>query len=194
RRNGVVWSQVVIWTSVIGTFLAATGLYVGIARFRRNRQGRLASPFRGWWYWHHIGGLVFGVLVLTWVFSGLLTMNPWGWLEGSEDAARLRAKLVGQAPAASLAPLLEQAGAGLAGQDVRELRGVTFNGELRLLARHGDGTGVLLDARGAPATLDEAAVRAAFAATGERVDSLELLATEDAYYYGHKQSVQLPVW
>src|SRR5690606_11416896 len=76
----------------------------------------------------------------------------------------------------------------------RELQGVTFNGELRLLARRGDGTGMLLDALGEPAPLDEAAVRAAFAAADVSVASLELLATEDAYYYGHKQPVPLPVW
>src|SRR5690606_1972655 len=76
RQNGALWAEVVIWTSVAGTFLAATGLYVGIARLRRRKGGALGSPFRGWWYWHHVGGLLFGVLTLTWVFSGLMTMGP----------------------------------------------------------------------------------------------------------------------
>jgi hypothetical protein len=62
RRNGSLWSQVVISTSLVGTFLTVTGLYVGIARLKRRRDGRLGSPFRGWWYWHHVSGLVFGVL------------------------------------------------------------------------------------------------------------------------------------
>ena len=35
RRNGPLWSKIVIWTSVAGCFLAATGLYVGISRLRR---------------------------------------------------------------------------------------------------------------------------------------------------------------
>lgn len=83
RQNGPLWSQVVIWTSILGTFLAATGLYVGVARLRRNRNGRFTSPFRGWWYWHHVSGLVFGVLTLFWVFSGLMTMNPWGAFAGT---------------------------------------------------------------------------------------------------------------
>jgi hypothetical protein len=29
--------------------------------------------------WHYGLGLVFGVLTLTWVFSGLLSMEPWAW-------------------------------------------------------------------------------------------------------------------
>jgi hypothetical protein len=34
----------------------------------RGKGGKL-SPYRGWLYWHHMTGLVFGVLTLTWVFS-----------------------------------------------------------------------------------------------------------------------------
>jgi uncharacterized membrane protein YkoI len=29
--------------------------------------------------WHYITGVVFGVFTLTWVFSGLLSMEPFGW-------------------------------------------------------------------------------------------------------------------
>lgn len=77
RSDAALWTQVVIWTSVAGVFLTVTGLYVGISRFGRRKNGRW-SPFRGLWYWHHIIGLVFGLFTLTWVLSGLLTMNPWG--------------------------------------------------------------------------------------------------------------------
>src|SRR5690606_34213656 len=107
RRHGQLWSQVVIWTSILGTFLAATGLYVGIARFRRRgRHGRPGSPFFGWWYWHHVSGLVFGVLALTWVFSGLMTMNPWGLLYGDSSSARYEAELTGGATWGELRTLL----------------------------------------------------------------------------------------
>ncbi|HEX6994425.1 MAG TPA: hypothetical protein VF339_09805 [Gammaproteobacteria bacterium] len=75
---------------MLGTFLAAVGLYVGVARFRRRgRHGRPGSPYFGWWYWHHVSGLVFGVLALTWVFSGLMTMNPWGMLAGGGEGAAM---------------------------------------------------------------------------------------------------------
>ena len=29
--------------------------------------------------WHYITGVVFGVFTLTWVFSGMLSMEPFGW-------------------------------------------------------------------------------------------------------------------
>ncbi len=78
RRSAALWSQVVIWTVVAGTFQTLAGLHVGISRWRRPRNGESVSPFRGWWYWHHITGLVLWLLTLAWVFSGLLTMNPRG--------------------------------------------------------------------------------------------------------------------
>lgn len=194
RSNGALWSQLVIWGSVIGTFLAATGLYVGVARLRRNRQGRLSTPFRGWWYWHHIAGLVFGVLVLTWVFSGLLTMNPWGWLEGGRASASLRRELTGVARADGLRDFLRIAPSVLQDGEFRQLRAAPWGEKLRIVAERADGSRVLLDASGHPGTLDEAEVRAALARLDVPVASLQLIESGDAYYYGHKQPVALPVW
>ena len=75
-----------VWTSIVGTFWTVIGLYIGIAKYRRYKSGRW-SPYRGWFYWHHITGLVFGVLTLTWVMSGLFTMNPFGFLDSDVGLA-----------------------------------------------------------------------------------------------------------
>ena len=29
--------------------------------------------------WHYVAGVIFGVFTLTWVFSGLLSMEPYAW-------------------------------------------------------------------------------------------------------------------
>lgn len=193
RRHGAAWTQVVIWTSVAGTFLAATGLYVGIARLRRGRDGRPGSPFRGWWYWHHVAGLAFGVLALTWVFSGLLTMNPWGWLEGGRVAARVLPQLAGVPDAAELRAFLQIAPSVLDGGDYRQLRGVPFGGRLHVVAARADGSHVLLDANGHPGPLDDSEVRTALARLDVPLNSLELLEAGDAYHRGSGQQA-VPVW
>ena len=38
--------------------------------------------------WHYILGVFFGVFALTWVFSGLLSMEPFDWTnaDGPRDA------------------------------------------------------------------------------------------------------------
>ena len=81
RSNGPLWARIVIWTSILGGFLTVIGLILGISQFKRGGNGRL-SPYRGWFYWHHLAGLLFGIVTLTWVVSGTLSMNPWGFLEG----------------------------------------------------------------------------------------------------------------
>jgi uncharacterized iron-regulated membrane protein len=94
RSNVVLWTEVVISTSVLGTFLTVLGLYLGISQFKA-RPG--FSPYRGWFYWHHIAGLMFGITTLTFVVSGLISMNPWGFLEDRRaggEGGRLEGRLL----------------------------------------------------------------------------------------------------
>jgi len=86
RQNTALWAQVVIWLTIAGIFLTVTGLYIGIRQYRKRNSGKL-SPYQGIPLYHHCAGLIFGVLTLTWVTSGLLSMNPWGVLEGEGIAA-----------------------------------------------------------------------------------------------------------
>ncbi len=56
----------------------------GIVQLRITRPfsfARIGSylPYSGWMRWHYVTGLVFGVFTLTFVFSGWLSMEPWGW-------------------------------------------------------------------------------------------------------------------
>jgi hypothetical protein len=192
RSNAAVWSQVVVWASVLGTVLVLLGLVIGIARLRK-MDGALGSPFRGWWYWHHMAGLVFGVLTLSWVFSGLATMNPWGWLAGSAAAEQLPARIMGTAPASAVRQFLTEAPMRLARMDFVQLRAQPLGGQLFVVAYRADGSSLRLDSMAIPAPLDAAAVQRSLAGVAA-FKSLELLRTEDSYYYGHHDEVALPVW
>jgi hypothetical protein len=56
-------------------------------------RGRATSiPYRGWKRWHTIIGLVFGVVTVTWAFSGLLSMGPFDFVERLTGTARNDAK------------------------------------------------------------------------------------------------------
>jgi hypothetical protein len=81
RLNQPLWYELVVWASGIGCVLALLGLCLGITQFRRVRPFSLqrAIPYQGLMRWHYLLGLVFGVFTLTWVFSGLLSMEPFGW-------------------------------------------------------------------------------------------------------------------
>lgn len=183
RADTKLWAQVVIWTSIVGTFLTMTGLYLGIASWRPWRDGRL-TPFRGWMAWHHLSGLAAGVLTLTWVASGLLSMNPWGVLESDGDP-RVE-QVAGPVSFGDLREALLAARA--AGVTAHRIEAAPLGGQIYLMA-----DGKRLDATGRPAALAPAELAAAGKRLGE-VRSAELLRTEDQYYRGHHGAVRLPVY
>ena len=79
-RRGPLWSNLIIYGSVVGCVLCVLGLVIGVYRFsaaRRYKRGTSMTPYVGWLQWHHYAGLLFGVFTFTWTFSGLLTMTPW---------------------------------------------------------------------------------------------------------------------
>lgn len=84
RRNGPLWSEVVIWSSLLGCVMCISGLVWGLwrlsptSRFRLKRV-RSHTPYAGWMKWHHYAGLLFGAVTLTWTYSGLLSMGPFNW-------------------------------------------------------------------------------------------------------------------
>jgi hypothetical protein len=198
RRNGALWVQVIIWSSLLGTFLTVIGLYLGIARFKTGRDGRL-SPYYGWFYWHHLTGLVFGIVTLTWVVSGLFSMQPWGFLEspGGNERQRLAGAYPQWSEVQSSLDTIRSGGMG----DVVSLRAAPFGGDLFWLATHEDGRIARLDEAGNPAPVTpEDLARAAQVLAGERaIESAGMLQAEDAYYFrfqgfAERDPLVLPVY
>ncbi|OWT80436.1 MULTISPECIES: PepSY domain-containing protein [unclassified Achromobacter] len=73
------WSWIVIVLSAGGTIVAVTGTLAGIWRwrFRGRYKSGARTPYRDFYLrWHHITGLVFAAITCTWIFSGLMSMNP----------------------------------------------------------------------------------------------------------------------
>ena len=87
RVDQPLWYRIVVWSATLGCLLAVIGLVLGVTQFRWRRRpdarpgGEAGSriPYTGWMRWHYLTGVVFGVVTLTWVFSGLLSMEPYAW-------------------------------------------------------------------------------------------------------------------
>lgn len=74
-----VWSWTVIALSGVGVLTALTGTLVGLWRwrFRSPYKSGSRSPYQGGYLrWHHLSGLIFAAVTCTWIFSGLMSMNP----------------------------------------------------------------------------------------------------------------------
>jgi hypothetical protein len=193
RRNGWLWSQVVIYTSLLGCFLAAIGIYLGVRQALMQPRGRW-SPYSGFNLWHHMAGLIFGIFALTWVASGLLSMNPWGWLEGRGADAE-SAKIHGRT--------LSTADLGEALQRITEARpaavaltAAPLNDRLFFIAHTSSGAPSRLDAAGSPAPLNGADLSLLARASGDIAQGTgpELLQHEDDFYFSHHERVAFPVY
>jgi hypothetical protein len=195
RQDGPLWEQVVIWLSLLGAFLTLIGIVLGVMQFRRFPSGRY-SPYRGWFYWHHITGLVFGVITLTWVISGTFSMTPFGFLEGGPPRGE-GARLFGDAPKwsevkQSLAAIRDNPPV----PGIVELRTSIFAGKLFWIASEANGKQTRLDASGrlAPVSAEELRDAAERAAGDTPILSQETITEEDAYYFSHHEEVVLPAY
>ena len=209
-RGGVFdkyWNDTVVWLSILGIAGAITGSVVGVMRWRfgaRYRNGRRTPYPSRLMRWHHISGLLFAAITLTWIFSGLMSMNPWKVLSSGAPAVQATA-LHGKALAelgtsASATPeqLLQAAGPA-----TRELRWTMVLGQPVVQAYGASPTAQLFDGRTAqPWHVDTDALRAALpqllAAPIARIDTLTAY---DLYYYARTEHSMtggsdkpLPIW
>jgi len=193
RENTQLWNEVVIWSSAIGCFLVVTGMVIGFIRLRGKSGNWWPYRNRPIWMWHHVLGTFAGVLVLTWTFSGLMTMSPWGLLE-SEPSIR-REAVASQMTWGDARAVLAQAQAQPTSPETRALRVAPFMDQPYLIAQTASGNSARIGVNG-PTPLTQSELerglqeRGGFLATAK----LDVLSQEDDYYYGHKQPVELPVY
>ncbi len=91
RSHSTLWYQLVVWASAAGCVLTLSGLAVGVIRLNRRKR----SPYSGIMRWHHYSGLVFGAAAFTWVLSGALSMDPFGWHAGRTTSQGQHAAVAG---------------------------------------------------------------------------------------------------
>jgi len=74
RSNWSLWDRVVWTLSLLALIAALLGAVLGLARIKP-QSGLIGSPYRGWHALHHLIGLAAMVFVLSWIFSGWLSMD-----------------------------------------------------------------------------------------------------------------------
>jgi hypothetical protein len=202
RGRVAVWTQSVIWLSLLAVFLSATGIYLGVAQLQWHRQPSRWSPYRGFNYWHHWSGLIFGLFGLAWLISGCLSMNPWGLLQsdyGAGEGATLARSNLNAAQAVDIVQALAASGVALSlpGEDKpRQFVTAPFAGSRYLLAS-GAHSRLRLDTTSllpAPPTLAEVTRAAQALQAGSVPVSSELLTVGDDYYYADHANDVHPVF
>jgi len=202
RRHATLWAQSIIWLSIAGCAMCATGLIWGVWRYSPSSRYRLKrkhahSPYAGMMHWHHYAGLLFGLTTCSWIFSGLLSMDPWDWHPGTAPTRHQREAVAGGRIALDgvTIPRLRAAIDALASKP-RDVEIVQFRGEPYLVAEPRNGMiSLATPEQGAMTELPEAALlesaRAAMLPTPV-VDTTWLRAY-DAYYYDRDGELPLPI-
>ena len=201
RRNASLWHQTIVWLAIAGTVLCVIGIAWGAWRIAPRRGYRLRdrrqwSPYAGWMRLHHYAGLIFGVVTTTWIFSGLLSMDPWNWHPGTAATPEQRARVAGgpiTIGALSVDKLRRAIGA-FAPALPKEVDIVRFRGRYYAAARGGI---VSFDEPqfGALDQLppDLIVGAASIAMDGAPIEGVSWLDDYDAYYYDRNRRLSLPV-
>lgn len=172
---------------------AVAGFWIGILRlqFRRRYNNGAATPYRGWMAWHHIAGLIGGVFVMTWLFSGWLSLDP-GELFTRRDSLHdvmIRDRGQDQPRIAVTLPLHT-------GSEAVEARFVWLGGRPLIVLTDSDGALTVADTVVgtviAP-TKDQILTAAAQLLPAATMTIQEILTQPDAYWYSHGDQRPLPV-
>ncbi len=194
RKNGPLWSRIVIWLSGAATVVALLGLFAGFSLYSPRRR----IPFRGMKRLHMTLGLFFGFLACTWAFSGMLSMDPFPLKITGEDP-RIPEVLGGDSfefeafAGKSPREALDQVSSTLS---IRELEFVTVGGKPFYVATDNAEQSRVIPVNGPPAAeLDHAwlldLVNRASQPTG--LAEARFLREYDAHYLDRHHELPLPV-
>ena len=102
RRHWSAWDSTVWWLSLLAMLGALSGAALGVLRLNGLRSPSL-SPYGGWMRWHHILGLSCAIFVLTWIFSGWLSMDHGLIFSNGKPTAEESSRIYGPALAGDTA-------------------------------------------------------------------------------------------
>jgi hypothetical protein len=191
RLNDGLWRQVILSTSGLGVVSALAGLILAVTQFR--------VRYSGLYWWHYLFGAVVGVFALTWVFSGLLSMEPWYWASSDGGPSDIPRALSGGSLDVSAFPPIDPARLREAAPDgVKEIDFRRIQDELFYVIRGASSRPALvtagsLEPRRQPFSIDSIVRRVKAAEPDTAIAASELLSDYDAYYYDRDRAAPLPV-
>lgn len=207
RAHADLWANVMIGASGLGILLSLAGITAGLLRFSPSQRYRFPGqrhssvPYAGWKRWHYLLAAGFGLATFTWIFSGLMTMDPGNWSPGPDPSGKevrtfaggdLDASLFRVTPAEALIRLRGC-------MNPVELEMTLFQGRPYYLAEGRKGEEQLLSAGGRDGTCvtevpsDELRSASQRAEGGAPIAEMTRLNAYDAYYYDRERQKPLPV-
>jgi hypothetical protein len=203
RANQPLWSDVVIWSSGIGTVMSALGLVIGLWLYSPSKRFRFPDgprsvPYSGQKRWHTILGLFFGLVTCTWAFSGMMSMSPFPEMTESRLPSLGASLRGGQFSLAAFAPKRPADAFAQIGREmqVKEIEYAMFDGKPVYLARETPLESRIVPVDGAPMREfghDRILQLLARDAAPHRFAETRLVTDFEAYYVDRHGQRPLPV-
>src|SRR5437867_1315257 len=181
RVRDETWRRVVLWTSGAGALLAVFGIVLAFTQF--------STRYSGLMRWHYLTGTVFGILALTWVVSGWLSMEPFFLASSGGTGNSIRQALSGGPLDVASFPMAD-AGTWykvLAARSPKELEFARIQNEPFFIARGVERVPLLLSAnpleiRRTPFSVESLMARIQHSNPDVRILESQLLSDYDSYY------------
>lgn len=200
RQHRGLWVGLITLLSALGFVMCLSGLWLGLHAFWMSRRRRgLPSPYKKWDYrWHHLLGLLFGLSVSGYIFSGLMSVQevPQAIIKTEGQA---RGYLQASSFAYHKAELLGELKLLMASEDSLGVKSISWLqfGRQRVLSVTAKGQHYFLKSlQGGlePLWLEEQDVRIWADSFLECPYQLELLEEYDNYYIDRHGELPLPVY
>ena len=205
RSHGDLWRQSVLWMSGLGAISALIGLVLAVIQFSPSSPFRISRlgasiPYAGWMRWHYITGAVFGVFTVTWLFSGMMSLEPFEWASGGGGSGRgVRTAIAGGPLDVALFPRVDAAAweEALPGRPPKEMEFVRIQGDPYYIARGVEAKPLLVAAnplriRREPFSIESLMDRVKQGSSGVPIVESQVLPEYDSYYYARGQDAPLP--
>ena len=183
RKHPAAWSRLLWWLSFLALIGASAGAAIGTLRLGATGS-RFSSPYRGWQAWHHWLGLCCMPFVLTWIFSGWLSIDS-GALFSTGKPTDAEAALITGTPAWNVLPRdeIQRLSA-----ETREVEWFAFGGQIYRRERSSINRQQLLVAGGARgvdspdrAFLDRDEIEAAVGHLARSCEASRVVSPDDDY-------------
>lgn len=200
RQNADLWSNLIIFLAALGTLMTLAGIYIGIDVLKRTKKSPkgMHSPYKKPAYkLHHIMGTLGGVFILSWVFSGLMSLAsvPESVNLSPKQSAR---EVFAEGQLRLEAYRAEHITALLSQSDMRSLRLTSLGEHPIIKATDAEGKATCYDAKSEPLqvlTYTETELAQYISRIyGETKWSAERLTEYDGYYLSRDNKLPLPVW
>ena len=207
---GKIRNDVQLYLGLFATLATLTGIIIGWLRWRPGFGGRptysqgRTQPYREFWFkWHFWSGLIGGIVVLFWAFSGFIDTNPGKIFSAANPTKEELTRFSGKDSPdifRNWQPILPAIlNVAVDGADIVELSWRHLNNEALLLASTRDGQRLPQDLNGATISTkftDAALLEAIGRATKNApIESQTVLNEYDSYYYPrhHQNLIEKPL-